>query len=396
MKRALAMSRKRLLVIGAAVAVLGLVAFWLLPQPLEVDASEVAAGRMQVTVDDQGETRSHDRFLLTAPVAGRLMRIELHDGDEVVENQLLAQIAPLPLSAREHDEISARVASAEALQREAEQRVRHADEDLGQARRELDRQQKLVKDGFIAPQAAEQANNMVITALIEADAARSRARAAAADVKVARSGLVTARTDGPGAGRLVQVRAPVAGRILRIHDPSERVVAAGSPLLTLGALERLEVVVELLSSDAVKIRAGMPVLVEGWGGNKTLRAKVRLVEPFAATKVSALGIEEKRTNVIADFVDPPGMLGDGFRITARIVTWQVDKTLKAPSSALFSCEDGWCVFAIEDGRARRRSIEVGHRNPLEAEVLKGLDAGQLVIRHPGNQVQEGMRVRVRP
>jgi len=188
MKRALAMSRKRLLVIGAAVAVLGLVAFWLLPQPLEVDASEVAAGRMQVTVDDQGETRSHDRFLLTAPVAGRLMRIELHDGDEVVENQLLAQIAPLPLSAREHDEISARVASAEALQREAEQRVRHADEDLGQARRELDRQQKLVKDGFIAPQAAEQANNMVITALIEADAARSRARAAAADVTEARHG----------------------------------------------------------------------------------------------------------------------------------------------------------------------------------------------------------------
>jgi HlyD family secretion protein len=351
---------------------------------------------MQVTVDDQGETRSHDRFMLTAPVAGRLMRIELHDGDAVVENQLLAQIAPLPLSAREHDEISARVASAEALQREAEQRVRHADEDLGQARRELDRQQKLVKDGFIAPQAAEQASNMVITASIEADAARSRARAAAADVKVARSGLVAGRSDGPGAGRLVQVRAPVAGRILRIPDPSERVVTAGSPLLTLGKLERLEIVVELLSSEAVKVRAGMPVLVEGWGGDKALRARVRLVEPFAVTKVSALGIEEKRTNVIADFVDPPGLLGDGYRITARIVTWQVDRALKAPSSALFSCKEGSCVFAIEDGHARRRSIGVGHRNPLEAEVLKGLDAGQLVIRYPGNQVQEGMRVRVRP
>lgn len=389
------MSWKRILVVAAVMSVLGLVAFWLLPQPLEVDASEIVAGPMQVTVDDQGETRSHDRFVLAAPVAGRLMRIELHDGDAVVENQLLAQIAPLPLSAREHDEISARIASAEALQREAEQRARHAEEDLGQARKEFERQQKLVKEGFIAPQAAEQAGNMVTTASIEADAARSRARAAAADVKVARSGLGAARTDGPGAGRLVQIRAPVAGRILRIQDPSERVVGAGSPLLTLGELDRLEVVVELLSSEAVKVKAGMPVLVEGWGGDKALRAKVRLVEPFAATKVSALGIEEKRTNVIADFVDAPGPLGDGFRITARIVTWQVDKALKVPSSALFSCKEGWCVFAIEDGRARRRSVEVGQRNPIDAEVLKGIAAGQIVIRYPGNQLQEGARVRVR-
>lgn len=395
MKQDLAMSWKRILVVAAVMSVLGLVAFWLLPQPLEVDASEIVAGPMQVTVDDQGETRRHDRFVLAAPVAGRLMRIDLHDGDAVVENQLLAQIAPLPLSAREHDEISARVASAEALQREAEQRARHAEEDLGQARKESERQQKLVKEGFIAPQAAEQAGNMVITASIEADAARSRARAAAADVKVARSGLGAARTDGPGAGRLVQIRAPVAGRILRIQDPSERVVGAGSPLLTLGELDRLEVVVELLSSEAVKVKAGMPVLVEGWGGDKALRAKVRLVEPFAATKVSALGIEEKRTNVIADFVDAPGPLGDGFRITARIVTWQVDKALKVPSSALFSCKEGWCVFAIEDGRARRRSVEVGQRNPTEAEVLKGIAAGQIVIRYPGNQLQEGARVRVR-
>lgn len=389
------MSWKRILVVAAVMSVLGLVAFWLLPQPLEVDASEIVAGPMQVTVDDQGETRSHDRFVLAAPVAGRLMRIELHDGDAVVENQLLAQIAPLPLSAREHDEISARIASAEALQREAEQRARHAEEDLGQARKEFERQQKLVKEGFIAPQAAEQAGNMVTTASIEADAARSRARAAAADVKVARSGLGAARTDGPGTGRLVQIRAPVAGRILRIQDPSERVVGAGSPLLTLGELDRLEVVVELLSSEAVKVKAGMPVLVEGWGGDKALRAKVRLVEPFAATKVSALGIEEKRTNVIADFVDAPGPLGDGFRITARIVTWQVDKALKVPSSALFSCKEGWCVFAIEDGRARRRSVEVGQRNPIYAEVLKGIAAGQIVIRYPGNQLQEGARVRVR-
>jgi HlyD family secretion protein len=389
------MTWKRFLAVAAATAALGLVALLLRPQPIEVDASQVVAGPMQVSVDDQGETRSHDRFVLTAPVAGRLMRIELHDGDAVVENQLIAQIAPLPLSAREHDEIVARVASAEALLREAQQRVHHADEDLSQARREFERQQKLVKDGFIAPQAAERAGNLVVTSSIEADAARSRARAAAAEVKVARSGLNTAKGVGPGAGKLVQVRAPVGGRILRIQDPSERVVTAGSPLLTLGDLEHLEVVVELLSSEAVKVRPGMAVLVEGWGGDKALRAEVRSVEPFAATKVSALGIEEKRTRVIAGFIDPPGPLGDGFRITARIITWQADKVLKAPSSALFSCKEGWCVFAAEDGRARRRSIELGHRNPLEAEVLSGLEAGQFVIRYPGNQLHDGARVRVR-
>ena len=187
----------------------------------------------------------------------------------------------------------------------------------------------------------------------------------------------------------------MSGRILRIHDPSERVVAAGTPLLTIGNLGGLEIVVELLSSEAVKVAPGMPVLVEGWGGDRALRAKVRRVEPYAVTKVSALGIEEKRVNVIADFVDPPGPIGDGFRVTARIVTWQADKVLKVPASALFRCASAWCVFVVEEGRARRRSIEVGHRNLVEAEVNRGLVAGERVIRYPGNEVGDGARVRLR-
>lgn len=386
---------KRLLLAAAALAAVAAVVFVLLPAPLNVDGALVQPGPMQVTVDDQGETRSHDRYVLSAPVAGRLTRIELHDGDSISENQLVARIAPLPLSSRELNEITARIASAEAIQREAAQRVRHADEDLAQARREYERVRKLVQDGFMSPQAVEQASNMAVTAANEADAARFRARAATADVKVARSGLTGAQAAGQEAGAQVQVRAPMSGRILRIHDPSERVVMAGTPLLTIGDLKVLEVVVELLSSEAVKVMPGMPVLVEGWGGDRSLRAKVRLVEPYAVTKVSALGIEEKRVNVIADFVDPPGRIGDGFRVTARIVIWKADKVLKVPASAMFRCATAWCVFVVEEGRARRRTIEVGHRNLVEAEVASGLTAGQTVVRYPSNDVADGARVRLR-
>jgi len=377
------------------IAILALVALTvvvLLPAPIPVDVAPVDKGALRVTVDDQGETRSHDRFVVVAPVAGRLTRITLHDGDAVAQGQVIAQIAPLPMSTREHEEQSARVASAEAIQREAEERVRHAEADLAQAKRELQRVEKLLSAGVVSTQAAEQARNLAETGANEAEAARFRARSAAAEVQVARSGLLGAQAERAQVGALVKILSPVAGRILRIPDPSERVVAAGTTLLAIGDLRRLEVVIELLSSEAMKVQARMPVLVEGGGGSEPLRARVRVVEPYAVTKVSALGIEEKRVNVIADFVDPPGALGDGFRITARIVIWSADSVLKVPTSALFRCAQDWCAFSIENERAKRRTVEVGHRNALEAEVVQGLNAGELVIRHPGNQITEGSRV----
>ena len=384
------MTLKRVLLAVVAIALVALLVVLWMPSPVEVDAADVQAGPMRVTVDDQGETRSHDRFVLSAPVAGRLARIALHDGDAVTGGQVVAEIAPLPLSTREREEIVARVAAADALQREAEQRVRHADEDLAQAQRELERTRRLVAEKFVAPQAAERAQNLERTAASEAEAARQRARAAAADAQAARAGLAATR-----AGGLVQVRAPTAGRILRVHDASERVVAAGAPLMVVGDLAHLEVVVELLSSDAVKVAAGMPVLIDGWGGDRALRATVRRVEPYAVTKVSALGIEEKRVNVVADFVDPPGAIGDGYRITARIVVWQAEQVLKVPVSALFRCAEAWCVFVVDGGRARRRTVEIGQRNLTEAEVRAGLEAGMRVIRYPSNAVEEGVRVNVR-
>lgn len=374
----------------AALAAVALTALLFRPEPLRVDTGQVQKGSMQVTVDEQGETRAHDRFVVTVPVAGRLTRIELHDGDAVQKNQVVAQIAPLPLSVQERSEQTARIAAAKSRRREAEELVRHAQEDLEQAMRESRRVARLVKDGFMSAQAAEQARNAEITIANDVEAARFRARSAAAEVRLAESGLIAVQG---GKGALFKVRSPVAGRILRIPDPSERVVAAGAPLLTVGDLGKLEIVIELLSSEAVKVKPGMPVILDGWGGSQSLNARVQRVEPYAFTKVSALGIEEKRTNVVADFVDAPQSLGDGYRVNAHIVVWAADDVIKVPASALFRCAEGWCAFVVENGRAKRRVVKVGHSNAQEAEVLEGLKPGETVIRHPANQIEEGARVK---
>lgn len=218
---------------------------------------------------------------------------------------------------------------------------------------------------------------------------------AASEVKVARSGLVGLEADTGKAGPLIQLRAPVAGRVLRVIEKSERVVPAGTPILTLNDSQQLEIVADVLSTDAVKIQPGMPVLLEGWGGDHPIRARVRLVEPGGFTKVSALGIEEKRVNVISDFVDPPGPLGDGYRVESRTIIWSGEKVLKIPQSALFRQGQGWNVFAIEDGRAKRRDVEVGQRNDTEAQILRGLANGEEVILHPSNQVSDRARIRTK-
>jgi HlyD family secretion protein len=368
---------------------LALAVLLLREEPLRVDIGKVEKGGMQVTVDEQGETRSHDRFVVTAPVAGKLARIVLHDGDEVKLDQEVAQIAPLPLSVRESSEQMARIAAAQSQQREAEELVRHAQEDLEQATRERKRVEQLVKDGFMSAQVAEQARNAEATIGNEVAAARHRARSAAAEVRLAKSGLIAVQG---GKEALFKVRSPVAGRILRIPDQSERVVAAGTPLLIVGDLSKLEVVIEMLSSEAVKVKTDMPVILDGWGGSQPLRAQVQRVEPYAYTKVSALGIEEKRTNVVADFVDGMPELGDGFRVNAHIVVWEADEVIKVNASALFRCDDMWCAFVVEKGRAKKRVLKIGHRNAREAEVLEGLASGETVIRHPANQIEDGTRV----
>ena len=351
-------------------------------------------GSLQVTVDEDAETRARERYVVGAPVAGRVSRIELREGDRVAAGDVLARLWPLPLSAREREEQLARIAAAEALAREAEERVRHAQSDHAQAKRERERIEKLVGEGYISPQGAEQAQVTETTSANELQAARFRARSAAADARAARAALLAVEGAGGRPAPPIPVRSPVDGVVLRNPDRSERVVAAGATLAVIGDPTRLEVVIDLLTTEAVKVRPGMPVLLEGWGGERPLRATVRVVEPLAFTKVSALGVEEQRVNVIADFVDPPGPLGDAFRVEARVVLWSADDVLKVPVSALFRRGEAWSVFVVEGGRARVREIELGHRGALEAEVAKGLRAGEQVVRHPSNEVADGARVTV--
>jgi HlyD family secretion protein len=365
----------------------------LMPGPVPVEVSQTAIGPLQVTVDEEGETRAHDRFVVSAPVAGRVARIELHDGDPVAQNQILAQLWPLPLTAREREEQLARIAAAEALLREASERMRHAQADHEQALREWLRMEKLVAGGFVSRQDAEQARIGETTSANELEAARFRVRATEADLSAARAALLALDTARASSAR-IPIRSPIAGKVLRLLDKSERVVAAGTPLITVGDPTRLEIVVDLLSTDAVKVKPGMPVTLEGWGGDKPLRARVRVVEPYGFTKVSALGVEEQRVNVIADFVEPPGALGDGYRVEAKIIIWSADSVLKLPVSALFRNGEGWAVFIVENGRANRRELKIGQRGQLEAEVLQGLKAGETVIRHPSNNITDGARVKV--
>ncbi len=377
---------------AAGIVVLGLLIVALRPAPIRVETALVQTGPLEVTTEELGETRTHDRFVVAAPVSGRLLRVLLRDGDTVTENQAVATLAPLPLSAVERDELTARVASAEAIQRSAEAQLSHAIEDLAQAQRESARLKELFARALVSSQQLEQALNASTTLEKEVAAARYRAKSAEADVRGARAGLSALEGMPHVAGATITIRAPASGRVLRVLEPSERVVTAGTPVLVLGDLQNLEVMMEMLSSEAVKVSAGMPAVLEGWGGEQPLNARVRLVEPYAFTKVSALGVEEKRTRVILDFVDSPVPLGDGYRVTGRIVIWSAPRVLKVPIAALFRCRSEWCVYVVDGGRARRRDVRIGHRNSVEAEVLSGLLENQRIVRYPPNELADNLRV----
>jgi len=378
-----------------AIIALGAAAIaWLLlrPTPVLVEVATATRGPMRVTVDEDGETRAHDRFVIAAPIPGRMLRVDLEEGDPVRENQIVALIEPLPLNQQQREEVFGRVAAAAAAKRQADARAEHAREDFEQSRRDRERAEQLGREKVISAQALEQARNAEVTSGEELQAARFSALAAQSEVKVARAGLVGIGDGTPG-HRVISLRSPAAGSVLRILEKSERVVQAGSPVVVLGDPAKIEIVTDVLTTDAVNIKTGAAAFLDGWGGDRRLRARVRLVEPAGFTKISALGVEEKRVNVIADFVDTPDGLRDGYRVETHIVTWENTDVLKIPGSATFRDRDGWSVFVLDQGRARRRTIQIGHRNQTEAEILGGVSAGQEVVLHPSNQLREGVRIR---
>lgn len=377
--------------LGAAVALAAAGAIALLrPAPLRVETARVARGPLQVTVDEEGETRVRDRYVVAAPVAGRVARIELQEGDPVAAGAVVGRLFAAPLDARAREQAAARVAETEDAQRAADAGVKQAQAAAEQARRSCQRAQELAARNLIAPEERERAELEETTRVRELESAQFRAQAAAHDVEVARAALLA------GAGTAIPLRSPVTGRVLRIPERSERVVLAGTPLLELGDPAKLEIVADLLSSDAVRVMPGDAMLIEGWGGGTTLRGRLRRVEPSGFTKVSALGVEEQRVNVIGDFVDLPGAIGDRYRVEVRIVVWEGRDVLQVPTSALFRHGDGWSVFVIEQGRARQRDVRVDHRGTFETEIVQGLNEGDVVVRNPSDRIADGLRVAVAP
>jgi HlyD family secretion protein len=388
-------TRKLMALLAAVVAAIGLAVVLFAPDPLRVESAVIAQGPLQVTVSNQGYVRAHDKYVIAAPVAAGVERIDLHEGDAVTKGQTVASLRPLPLDARQRDEAIAKVKAAQALAREAELRTGRAETDLRLAASERRRVEELVRNGFMSVQTSEKAVALEQAALVEWDAARSRRQAALAEVKAAQAVLSALRAANSGAtvGK-IQLTSPVSGYAIKVHEQSERTVAAGVPLMTVNDPTRYEIVVDVLSTDAVKMSPGNLMLIDNWGGEKLLSARVRLIEPVAPTKVSVLGVEEQRVNVIADPVEELGALGDGYRVEARIVIWSDENVLKAPGSSVFRVGDAWHVFALENGRLREKAIKIGRRNQDEVHILSGLAPGAVVVRFPSNEMQDGMRAQV--
>lgn len=378
-----------------AIGVIALITMWLKPAPTNVDTAKTVRGPMRVTVDGEGKTRVRDRYVVATPVGGQLRRITLRRGDVVERGQVIAQIDPLPLAPldpRQRAEAIGRVSAAEAAKREVDRMIERSKAIYDQARRDCERCEILARSGDISRQELEKAQTAVTTSFREYEAAKSRAEKAAYEVEVAGAALLAATQRQTPAAAAVKVQAPTSGRVLRVMEESERVVVAGAPLVELSSPSKLEIVIELLSTDAVRVNPGRLVLIEEWGGPEVLEARVSLVEPSAFTKVSALGIEEQRVNVVADLTTPSTALGDGYRVEGRIVVWQADDVLKVPVSALFLRGESWNLFVVENGEARLREVEVGQRTPFEAEIKSGLEEGVEVIVHPPNLISDGARV----
>jgi HlyD family secretion protein len=398
-------TRRRIAFWGAIGAVIAAAMFLATrPRPVPVDFVEVSRGEMAETLDHEGRTRVRERYVVSAPVAGRVLRIELRPGDRVAANRtVVATFAPAAaslLDARTRAEAQSHVRAAEAVLEQAKAQRDQVQVQAQHAAEERDRARNLEKIGLMtteARQAAEAEANGRQRALDAADAA---VRAAAHEVEGARAMLVepgSGAAAGGRAGTTLLLRSPIDGVVLERHRESEAVVMQGEPLVTVGDTGALEVIADYLSTDAVRIKPGMRAMIDQWGGGQPLDAVIDRVEPAGFLKVSALGVEEQRVWVVLRINQPADarQLGDGYRVEARVVTWETRDAVRVPISALFRRGQGWAVFVEEGGKARERALKIGHRNGTFAEVLSGVSSGARVITYPPDGVADGTLVRSR-
>jgi len=416
--------RKLLLLLFVA-AVAGTIGYGLMPPPIDVDLATIERGQVRVTVDQDGKTRIRERYIVSAPLAGRLLRIGMNPGDAIEAGKtLLATIEPRNpdlLDDRAIAQAEARVKGAAAALQKMGPLLEEARVAQEYAEHELQRVRDARRNSPRAISASEVDNKLLAyrqrSALLRS--ARHAEEIARFELEQAQAALIRSlppekqavpetegneKTNRPaldvsnGRSRHFLIRAPINGRVLRVFQESSAVVVAGTPLLELGDPNDLEIEIDVLSSDAVKIKTGTRVFLEHWGGEHTLQGRVRLVEPSAFTKISTLGVEEQRVNVIVDLIDPPEArptLGEGFRVEARIVIAQAQQVLRVPTSALFRMGNDWAVFRMIDTLARLQRVELGLQNGLEAEIRSGLDEGDQVILHPSDNIEEGTAVRSR-
>jgi HlyD family secretion protein len=396
--------KRRLWVWGGVglVAVAALVVA-MLPRPVEADIAVVDRGRLTVTLDHEGRTRVHDRYTVSAPLPGRAMRIELRPGDPVKARETvlatLVPAAPGLLDARSLAEAESRVRSAEAALARARAEREQAQAEATFAESEARRTRGLVEQGVAPVQQLDSAETEARARARALDAASAAVDMAVRDLETARAALVqpanVIRWNTAAGQRVLVLRSPIDGVVLQRFQESEAVVSQGQPLVEVADLSTLEVIADFLSADAVRIRPGMPVLIEQWGGGTALNGRVARVEPSGFLKVSALGVEEQRVWVVVAFDDPRGAweaLGDGYRVEARVITWERPDVLKVPTSSIFREGTDWAAFVVDSGRARLRRLKIGQRNGTAAEVVDGLTAGDRVVVHPSDRVADGVRV----
>lgn len=407
---------KRLFLWGVAGAVVAAIVYGFLPKPVAADLEHVAKGALQVTVNEDGKTRIKDRYTIASPMTGQLLRVELEPGDNVVAfKTIVAQLEPdLPnnLDVRTLAQAEAKFHMSELTLQKATLAEQTAQKAMLNAQNHLARQRKLREISAAGQEALEVSELEEARRREEYNAAKlavdiakfemdwSRLAMWQAKPKPAKDSQSAAKSpdEPPAEQRTYEILAPISGKVLRKFKESTSPITAGTAILEVGDPQRLEMEIDVLSSDAVQIPPQAKVIVNEWGGSEPLHGIVRLVEPAAFTKISALGVEEQRVYIIVDLIDPPekrSTLGDGYRIEAQIILWESDSVLKVPTSALFRKGNQWAVFQVTEGKAHLKFVEIGHRNGLEAEVLKGLTERDVVIVHPSDRIAEGVEVTVR-
>ena len=386
--------------LGVAAAVAG-VTWFLMPQPVPVETATVTKGRFVASVDEDGKTRVRERYVVAAPLAGRLTRVALKAGDKVASNDIVAAIMPPPaplLDPRSRREAEERLGTAEAALARSKATVERAQAQAGQAKTDLDRARTLAAQGASTVQALERAELSQRVADRDLRAAEFQDHAASHEVDQAKALLARYQDGADTAIERWNVTAPVSGVVLRVMQESETVVQSGAPLLEIGDPRDLEIVTDVLSVDAVEIRPGADVAVEHWGGAGVLSARVRRIEPAAFTKISTLGVEEQRVNVLIDLLSPREQwagLGDAYQVDTRITVFTADDVAIVPAGALLRRGDGWGVYVVDDGRAQLRAVNLVRRSGRAAAVSKGVLQGDRVIVYPSDQINPGVRVSVK-